>query len=60
MEKIKLEGRQGNRNTQDFGNRNNFRRKNNAPQILQRDKRNKEDQKVYTPLQKNLVAESIE
>ena len=37
MEKLKLEGRQANRNTQDFGNRNNFRRQNNAPKILQRD-----------------------
>jgi hypothetical protein len=55
MEKLKLEGRQANRNPQDFGNRNNFRRQNNAPQILQRDKRNREDQKVQTPLQNNLV-----
>ena len=38
MEKLKLEGRQA--------NINNFRRPNNAPQILQRDQRNKDDQKV--------------
>jgi hypothetical protein len=55
MEKLKLEGRQENMNTQDFGNQNNFRRQNNAPQILQRDQRNIDDQKVQTPLQKNLV-----
>jgi hypothetical protein len=55
MEKLKLEGRQANRNPQDFGNRNNFRRQNNTPQILQRDQRNREDQKVQTPLQNNLV-----
>jgi hypothetical protein len=55
MERLKLKGRQTNRNTQDFGNRNNFRRKNNTPQIIQRDRRNKEYQKVQTPLQNNLV-----
>jgi hypothetical protein len=55
MERLKLEGRQTNRNPQDFGNINNFRRQNNTPQILQRDQRNREDQKVQTPLQNNLV-----
>jgi hypothetical protein len=55
MEKMKLEGRQTNRNTQDTGNRGNFRRQNNAPQILQRDQRNRDDQKVQTPLQNNMV-----
>jgi hypothetical protein len=37
MEILKLEGRQTNRNPQDFGNKNNFRRPNNTPQILQKD-----------------------
>jgi hypothetical protein len=55
MERLNLEGRQANRNPQDFGNINNFRRPNNTPQILQRDQRNREDQKVQTPLQNNLV-----
>jgi hypothetical protein len=55
MERLKLEGRQRNINPQDFGNKNNFRRPNNTPQILQRDQRNREDQKVQTPLQNNLV-----
>jgi hypothetical protein len=50
MERLKLEGRQTNINPQDFGNINNFRRSNNTPQILQRDHRNKEDQKVQTHL----------
>ena len=55
MERLKLEGRKTNRNPQDFGNKNNFRRPNNKPQILQRDQRNKDDHKVQTPLQNNLV-----
>jgi hypothetical protein len=55
MERLKLEGRQTNRNPQDFRNINNFRRPNNTPQIMQRDHRNRKDQKVQTPLQNNLV-----
>ena len=55
MEKLKLEGRGANRNPQGFGNRKNFIRQNNTPQILQRDQRNREDHKVQTPLQNNLV-----
>jgi hypothetical protein len=43
MEKLKLEGRQTNKNPQYFGNTNNFRMSNNTPQILQRDQRNRED-----------------
>jgi len=57
MEKLKLEGRKTNRNPQDFGNRNNFRRSNNTPQILQRDQINREDKKFQTPLHNNLVDE---
>jgi len=55
MEKMKLEGWKTNRNTQDTINMGNFRRKNNAPQIFQRDQRNRDDQKVQTPLQNNMV-----
>jgi hypothetical protein len=55
MERLNLEGRQYNRNPQGFGNINMFRTLNNTTKILQRDKRNREDQKVQTPLQKNLV-----
>ena len=52
---MKLEGRKTNINTQDNANRVNFRRQNNAPQIPQRDHRNRDDQKVQTPLQNNVV-----
>jgi hypothetical protein len=60
MERLKIEGRQKNRNPQDFGNINNFRRPNNTPQIMQRYQRNREDQKVQTPLQNNLVDDEEE
>jgi len=46
MEKLKLERRQNNRNTQDTGNKGNFKRQNNSPEILQRYHRNMNDQKV--------------
>jgi hypothetical protein len=57
IEKLKLEGKQTYRNTQNDDNRGNFRRPNNTPQILPRDPRNRDrdDQKVQTPLQNNLV-----
>ena len=59
MEKLKIEGKQNYRNTQNASNRGNFRRPNNAPQFLQRDPRNRDrdDQKVQTHLQNNLVAD---
>jgi hypothetical protein len=59
MEKLKLEGKQNYRNTQNVDNRGNFRRPNNAPQVLQRDQRNRDrdDQKVQAPLQNNLVVD---
>jgi hypothetical protein len=59
MEKMNLEGRQNNINTQDTCNRGNFRRQNNTPQILQRDQRNRDDQKVQTPLQNNMVDDEV-
>jgi hypothetical protein len=59
MEKMNLEGRQNNRNTQDTGNIGNFRGQNNAPQILQRDHRNRDDQIVQTPLQNNMVDDEV-
>lgn len=52
---MKLEGIKTNRNTQDTGNRGNFRRQNNSPQTLQRDQRNRDDQKVQNPLQNKMV-----
>jgi hypothetical protein len=59
MEKLKLEGKQTYRNTQNDDNRGNFRRPNNTPQILPRDPRNRDrdDQKVQAPIQNNLVAD---
>jgi hypothetical protein len=59
MEKQKLEGKQNCRNTQNTCNRGNYRRPNNAPQILPRDPRNRErdDQKVQDPLQNNLIVD---
>jgi hypothetical protein len=59
MEKLKLEGKQTYRNTQNVDNRGNFKRPNNAPQVLQRDPRNRDrdDKKIQTPLQNNLVAD---
>jgi len=59
MEKLKLEGKQNYRNTENVDNRGNFRKPNNAPQVLQRDQRNRdrEDQKVQSPLQNNLVVD---
>jgi hypothetical protein len=58
MEKLKLEGKQTYRNTQNTDNRGNYKRPNNAPQILQRDLRHgeRDDQKVQAPLHNNLVA----
>jgi hypothetical protein len=55
MENMKLGGIQTNINTQDTRNRRNFRRKSNVPQILQRDQRNKDHQKLQTPPQNNMV-----
>jgi hypothetical protein len=53
IEKLKLEGKQTYRNTQNTDNRGKFRRPNNAPQILPIDPRNRErdDQRVQDPLQ---------
>jgi hypothetical protein len=59
MEKLKFEGKQGYRNTQNTDNRGNFRRPNNSPQIIQRDQRNRDrdDKKIQAPLQNNLVTD---
>jgi hypothetical protein len=58
MDKLKLEGKKTYRNTQNVDNIGNFIRPNNPPQILPRDPRNRDrdDQKIQTPLQNNLVA----
>jgi hypothetical protein len=55
MEKFQFEGKQGYKSAQNIDNRGNFRRPNNAPQIIQGDQINRDDQKIQTPLQNNLV-----
>jgi hypothetical protein len=62
MEKVKLEARQTYRNTQNVDNRGTFERPNNAPQTLPREPRNRgrDDQRIQTPLQNNLVDEEDE
>jgi hypothetical protein len=59
MEKIELEGKQSYRNTHIFDNRGSFKRPINAPRTIQRDQRNRDrdDQKIQTPLQNNLVTD---
>jgi hypothetical protein len=59
MERLEVEGKQTYKNPQNVDNRGNFRRtNNNAPHIMKREQRNRDrdDQKVKTPLQNNLVA----
>jgi ribonuclease HI len=61
MERLELEGKKTYKNPQNVDNRGNFRRpNNNAPQIFQREQRNRDrdDQKIQTPLQNNLVADN--
>jgi hypothetical protein len=62
MEKIELEGKKGYRNSQNTENRGSFKRPTNAPQIIQRDQRNRDrdDKKIQTPLQNNLVTDEDE
>jgi hypothetical protein len=62
MEKIELEGKEGYRNSQNTKNRDSFKILNNAPQIIQIDQRNrdKDDQKIKTPLQNNLATNEDE
>ena len=57
MEKMKFKGNQGYKNSQDTHNRGIFRRPNNTPQILPREPQNRDrdDQKIQTPLQNNLI-----
>jgi hypothetical protein len=59
MARLKMEQKQPNRPTQEGGyrNPNQFRRPNNVPQILPRERRNQEDQKVFPPFQNNAVEE---
>ena len=54
-----MEQKQPNRPTQEGGyrNPNQFRRPNNVPQILPRERKNQDDQKVLPPFQNNAVDE---
>jgi hypothetical protein len=62
MERLELEGKKTYKNPQNVDNRSKFRRmNNNAPQIMQKEPRNKyrDDQKIHTPLQNNLVVDDV-
>jgi hypothetical protein len=59
IEKLKSKGRQPYRNDQNTENKGNFRRPDNAPQILPKNKEI-DDQRVQVPLQNNLVADEEE
>jgi hypothetical protein len=57
MDRLKMEQKQPSRPAQEGGykNPNQFRRPNNVPQILLRERKNQEDQKVFPPFQNNVV-----
>jgi hypothetical protein len=57
--KLKWESKQPNRTFQGAGNRNQnqFRRPNDAPQVMQRERRNVDDQRVVPPFQNNQIEE---
>jgi hypothetical protein len=59
MVRLKMEQKQPSRPTQESGyrNPNQFRRPNNVPQILPRERKNQDDQKVLPPFQNNEVDE---
>jgi hypothetical protein len=60
MESLEVEGKPTYKNPQNIDNRGNFRRPNNiASQIMPRDprSRDKDDQKIQTPLQNNLFVD---
>jgi hypothetical protein len=60
MEKMKFKGKQGYKAAQNDDNRGNFRRpNNNAHHIMPRELRDRDrnDQKIQTPLQNNLVVD---
>jgi hypothetical protein len=59
MEKMKFEGKQSYKNSQNADRRGNFRRPNISPQILPREpcNRDRDDQKIQNLLQNNLVAD---
>jgi hypothetical protein len=58
--RLKLVAKPPNRHVQEGSNRNpnQFRRLENVPQIMQRERRNKDDQRVLPPFQNNAVEET--
>jgi hypothetical protein len=62
LARLKLEAKQPNRHVQEGGNKNpnQFRRPHNAPQIMQRERRNHEDQRIFPPFQNNVFEETEE
>ena len=56
---LKWESKQPNKTFQGDGNRNQnqFRRPNDAPQVMQRERRNVDDQRVVPPFQNNQIEE---
>jgi hypothetical protein len=62
VEKLKFEGRKSYRNPHNVDDRDNFRRPNNYPKIIQIDQinRDRDDQKIQSPLQNNLVTDEQE
>jgi hypothetical protein len=62
MARLKMEQRQPNRPAQEgsYRNPNQFRRPNNVPQILPRERKNQDDQKVLPPFQNNAVDEEVD
>ena len=59
MARLKIEQKNPNRPAQegDYRNPNQFRRPKNVPQILPRERKNQDDQKVLPPFQNNAVGE---
>jgi hypothetical protein len=62
LARLKLEAKQPNRPVQEGGNMNpnQFRRPHNAPHIMQRERRNHEDQRIFPPFQNNAVEDTEE
>jgi hypothetical protein len=59
MARLEMETKQPSRPTREGGyrNPNQFRRPNNVPQILPRERSNQEDHKVFPPFQNNALEE---
>jgi hypothetical protein len=60
LARLKLEAKPPNRHVRKGANRNpnQFRRPPNAPQTMQRERRNEDDQRVLLPFQNNAVEET--